>query len=70
MIDDRSTIRDLIIYLLDFNPDAHIVNQLTFCWSDVDDGEADIECKIPKKDATSLSIYTTYKMVESEHKKL
>ena len=39
MVDERSTIRDLINYLLDFNPEAHIVNQLTFCWSDVDDGK-------------------------------
>lgn len=70
MVDERSTIRDLINYLLDFNPEAHIVNQLTFCWSDVDDGNADMKSDSPKKDATSVSIYTTYMMLESNTKEI
>ena len=63
-MDERSTIRDLINYLLDFNPEAKIVNRLEFCWSDNDDGKPDVGTESPKKDAESVTVYTGYMMLE------
>lgn len=63
-MDERSTIRDFINYLLDFNPEARIVNQLEFCWSDNDNGEPDNESSIPKEAAKSVTVYTKYMVLE------